>query len=209
MNKILNIVLTVFICIGVLVFCGYYGYRYFSVPSNKVSPYENTERLNSGKIKADALDAVSEAADFQNLPDIEDEKKGEKIEPATKMVYEYYYTKDSTTQRAEEEPPYYMIGKTKEEMEAIFDEWEIVSFSKDAVVMRKSIDAGSAQSYIVGVQDGFVAVFYTEAMDGAKIKEVTDTPISALPKEDQKKLLEGISISGDDALIRLLEDYGS
>ncbi|MBE6011148.1 MAG: hypothetical protein E7234_01150 [Lachnospiraceae bacterium] len=175
----------------------YFSYGIFNNPSQKPEQLANTALLPETPKDTDI--------EANNIK----EEEIVKIKPYTKMIYEYYYKDDRNTERSEEEPPHFMIGKTKEEMEITFDQWEIVKFTEEEVIMRRQMEGSSAQNYIVGVQDGYVAVFYNEAIDGAKIKEITDTPVSALPEDERQKLLDGISISGEEALMRLLEDYTS
>ena len=62
--------------------------------------------------------------------------------------------------------------------------------------------------FIVGVQDGFIAIFVD---NGATIslKETTSIPINALPAEEQARLLAGIHADDAAALAQVLQDYGS
>ena len=48
-----------------------------------------------------------------------------------------------------------------------------------------------------------------EAQHGIILHEITNTPISALPLEEQERLLEGISVIGDENLSKILSDYTS
>lgn len=133
----------------------------------------------------------------------------EKIEPATKMVYQYYYEDDGKIEITEEDAPYFLLDMTEEALREIFTEWELLSFSPQQVVMQKTMAGKSNQYYILGVQDGYVAVFYTEAINGSNLKEITGTPVLSLPAEEQRKLREGIQVEGYERLLKLLEDYGS
>ncbi|HOA82183.1 MAG TPA: BofC C-terminal domain-containing protein, partial [Defluviitaleaceae bacterium] len=63
--------------------------------------------------------------------------------------------------------------------------------------------------YVLGVHDGFVAIFYNNEEDVTKVKEVTETPIPSLPPEERNKLEKGIKVYSEDELIRMLEDYTS
>jgi len=62
--------------------------------------------------------------------------------------------------------------------------------------------------YVVTVVDGFVAVFYA-AHTGGALKEMTTSPVSTLPAYDQQRLQAGILIYNEEALARILQDYGS
>lgn len=61
--------------------------------------------------------------------------------------------------------------------------------------------------YMVGTSNGFVAVFY--GTSGEALKEITTTPTTALPPEEQQRLLEGIRVYTNEELVRVLQDYGS
>lgn len=130
-----------------------------------------------------------------------------RITKNAKIAYEYSYP-DGITKRDEEEVPYFLIGVTEDELTEIYYGWDIAGFSQDSVVLRKQLKQ-EGESYIVGVKDGFVAVFYNSAQKTDNIKEVTSTPVNALTPDEQLKLKEGIYVSGRDNLNKILEDYGS
>lgn len=132
-----------------------------------------------------------------------------RIMPSTKMVYEYYYTEDGVTQTLEDVPPYFLLDMTLEDMKKVYTDWKIVSFSSEKVVMRKTLEAKSNEQYIIGEKNGYVAVYYKEAQHGIILHEITNTPLSALPLEEQERLLEGISVIGDENLSKILSDYTS
>jgi hypothetical protein len=64
-----------------------------------------------------------------------------------------------------------------------------------------------AHRFIVTSKDGVIVVYH--AGEKSEIKEVTLTPVNALPPEEQERLAQGILIYTEEALIRILEDYGS
>ncbi len=133
-----------------------------------------------------------------------------KISANTKMIYEYLYEEDKRTEVSEEEkPPYYLMDMTEDMLTELFTDWEVVDFGDDKVVMRKNMPGKSTQHYILGIQDGFVAVFYKESIDGTNLKEITDKPVSSLTLEEQANLIKGIEITGDEQLHKILEDYMS
>jgi hypothetical protein len=63
-------------------------------------------------------------------------------------------------------------------------------------------------NYMLGLHEGYIAVYF--GGDGAKgIKEVTATPLSALPQEEWARLATGIRVEDEEELSLLLQDYGS
>ncbi|MCL2216118.1 MAG: hypothetical protein FWB91_03755 [Defluviitaleaceae bacterium] len=63
--------------------------------------------------------------------------------------------------------------------------------------------------FVVTTLDGYIVVYHA-ALDGrGEIMEITSTPVNALPLVEQSRLAQGIRIYTEEALIRILEDYGS
>ena len=62
--------------------------------------------------------------------------------------------------------------------------------------------------YVVSVLDGYVVVYHAPGFGGG-IKELTNTPISTLGLEELDQLTAGIKIYSDEALARILQDFGS
>jgi len=60
--------------------------------------------------------------------------------------------------------------------------------------------------FVVTAQDGYIVVHRANSK-AVYIK--TNTAISAFPDEEQERLQMGIAVCTEDALHRLLEDYGS
>jgi len=65
--------------------------------------------------------------------------------------------------------------------------------------------------YVVTVQDDFIIVRHVEAVGKVcgPMYMTTNTPVSALPIEEQQRLADGIFIYDEDSLFRILEDFGS
>jgi hypothetical protein len=59
--------------------------------------------------------------------------------------------------------------------------------------------------YKLGVQDGYITVYY----GGGPVKEVTALPTDALPFDEKLRLSEGIPVYDEAELVMLLQDYGS
>lgn len=77
----------------------------------------------------------------------------------------------------------------------------------------EAFDAAFEEALASGkYQEGEEALFFDEFISMNKdhyLREVIDTHIGSLSEEEQDKLNEGISVYGDEELIRLLENYTS
>lgn len=133
---------------------------------------------------------------------------GVRITPVTQMVYEYCYD-DGRVESSREDAPYFLLDMGAEKLEEMFPDWEVTVFTEDEVVMRKYVPGKSGEYYIVGIQDGYVAVFYQQPVNGTKLKEITNTPVHTLSSDERQRLADGIQIQGNDRLAKVMEDYGS
>ena len=88
----------------------------------------------------------------------------------------------------------------------------ITPTAEDTPFNRSTNELADAQSppethrYIVTTVDGYIAVFQAE--DG-NLVEVTTTPTSTFSLYELERLRNGIRIYTDEALARILQDYGS
>jgi hypothetical protein len=132
-----------------------------------------------------------------------------RITPSTLMIYEYHIEGTDQFEIAEEFPSQFLLNMNRAQLAATFIDWQIISFSEDEVHLRQIISIAERQ-FTISVYNGFIAVFYdNDTSDSSKIKELTNRPISALPFEEQERLRVGITVTGNDELIRALEDFGS
>ncbi|MCD8215369.1 MAG: hypothetical protein LUC97_07005 [Clostridiales bacterium] len=132
--------------------------------------------------------------------------QAEKIDSNTKIIYEYVYL-GGHKEQSETTAPRNWQGLTLTEFKGIFDTWQIKEFSGKRVVLSKNLKVYSPKHYVLGVYEGYVAVFRKNEFSEDKVKEITETPVSALPETEQKRLSAGIDFYGDEELARILQDY--
>lgn len=119
--------------------------------------------------------------------------------------------------------PGFLIGMTREELadyiahymetlslaeyEAGLQTYDIVSFSENKVVLRKTYDASKVlYKYYVNITDGMVTVFYS---DLKSVYEYTHIPAVDLTEEVRQVLLEGIYVKNREELYSILEGFSS
>lgn len=127
--------------------------------------------------------------------------------------------KDSVARTA----PGFLIGMTREELSAYVGKYmenlslaeyeaglmayDIVSFSEDKVVLRKTYDASKVPyKFYVNITDGMVTVFYS---DMESVFEYTHIPAVDLAEEDRLALIEGIYVKDREELYSILEGFSS
>lgn len=109
---------------------------------------------------------------------------------------------DGISERGYSLPPEYMEGYTKEELQNVFEGWQMESFSTKKVVFVKNYDYQSPQHYVIKEYEGYVAVFYRK---NGVLKELTSTPVASLDEAERKKYEEGVEIDGEKNLVKYLE----
>jgi len=62
--------------------------------------------------------------------------------------------------------------------------------------------------YVVSTLNGYVVVYHAEHAGGG-IKELTSTAVGSLSPDELEMLAQGIRIYNEEALARILQDYGS
>lgn len=119
--------------------------------------------------------------------------------------------------------PGFLIGMTKEELssylEAYMEElslaeyeagliaYDIISFSEDNVILRKTYDINKIPyKYYVNISDGMVTVYYS---DLKSVYEYTHIPAVDLSEEDRLALIEGIYVKNREELYSILEGFSS
>ncbi len=136
-------------------------------------------------------------------------KKEITVKKEGKIIYQYYYTKDAITKEVEEPVPDFLEGLNREQMQSIYNGWQIVYFSPEKVILRCSVEGKSSEVFVLKEYEGYLAVFTEDINKKMKLKELTQVPISVLPEPERQQLIEGIYVLGEENLVKLLSDFTS
>lgn len=145
------------------------------------------------------------------------------IKPTTKYILETYNVKEKSFSREIKDIPNYLIGLNRKEIinylsgymgELSLEEskkglvsYELVSFSTDEMILRKTYNSDNIKyKYYMMVLEGYVTVYYS---DKKTVFEYTDIELKNLPEEDQNKLVEGYYVEDQEELYSILEGYTS
>lgn len=167
-----------------------------------VGNYFYNKTLNSTKEENILQNSVA-----KNLQNAISNLEEEKTTKDTKLIYEYMYNPSGNIRKTEKQIPIELANKSRKIIENTFDEWSVITFSPQKVVLRKNIDSKNT-SYILKEYQGFISVFYNDN-NFEELKEITEIPVSTLPEDDQILLKKGIYIQGNKNLLKTLQDYES
>ena len=164
----------------------------------------------------DAEMAIPVFAEIQHQPEPlnnslttthEDEEVTEsRISEGTLITYDFYHSETGEYESITEYAAESLLGMTIDDLKRFFADWQVLSFDPYEVHLRQNSTI-SYQDFIIGIHEGYIAVFYNDEHNA--IKELTTRPISALAPEEQERLFEGIRVTGNEELMRALEDFGS
>lgn len=141
----------------------------------------------------------------------------------TVLKVENYNRKEGTILEMEETMPVEYIGMDRQQLTSYLEEYEkepsiadlemgfekyqIISFSSDQVVLRKTFTPPNvAYKYYLTEEDGCVIVYY---IDKKTVFEYTNILVNSLPEELQRQLRKGKYITDIDSLYDFLENYSS
>lgn len=131
------------------------------------------------------------------------------IDANTTIVYQFFYTRDRVTKEQIEPAPVFLQGVDPEQLQSIYNGWQILLFSPEKVILRCRIDGLSSEAYLLGESDGCLAVFYEDAGKALHLKEKTELPLSALPDGEARQIREGMRVTGEENLAKVLSDLMS
>jgi hypothetical protein len=191
MIKTLKVFLITFVCVFVCFLGLRFGYDFIA-----------QRKIAAPEIAEDVSEAAQAPRPAATIPE-------PRVKAGTRIVYEYISSIDGAVETSEESVPYFLIGKTRKDVAELYKDWRTLTFTEDLIVLRKTGEPPGGQKYVVGVLDGQIAVFYKNPVNGSSIKEITSSPVSALPREEQQKLLDGVEVGSEAELMQMLQDYGS
>jgi len=163
---------------------------------------------NVGQSLTEMLAAEDEEVRYGEAQE-EPEPPVERVDAYTRIVFERNYVLDGIVLASEEPIPHFAINMDRESLAGIYFEWDIVDFTPRQVTMRRNITNRHAEHYIVAEYDGFVAVFLQSGGSSPLLVETTRTPVAALAPSEQARIREGIIVQGEDAMLRIIQDYES
>lgn len=131
----------------------------------------------------------------------------EKTTPNTIIIFESYYSKCGHSKIRSEKISNEYVNKTEEEIQKIYSDWEIKSFSSDRIELYKNENSLCGNHYIVKEENGYVTV-YNINKDGQEVlSDKTDISTQYLPKDDNDLLKNGIKANSASQLEQILADF--
>ncbi|MGN6710915.1 BofC C-terminal domain-containing protein [Anaerocolumna jejuensis] len=143
--------------------------------------------------------------------------------PTTQYTLQTYDMKTKSMKEEQLPTPSYLIGLNREEVmeylkgyladlslnefEKGLTAFELVSFSTDNIVLRKTYNPDSVEyKYFLKAVDGYIVAYYG---DKKTVYNYTGVSVEDIPLEERLRLEDGILIKDLDELYAVLENYSS
>ncbi len=198
-----NILIIVFLVISLATVLG----LFFNTDNNIMSKVNNEQnKINSYQVPENLI----KPQDHQDIPnkEITNIPNIDLITPNTVLEFEVNFelcghSKIKKSASASDDE----INLSEEQMRVKYQDWQIVNFEPEKVVLRKTVNAYCPDHFIIGVKGEGIAV-YKYNIDGQKVLlDETDIQISTLTPEDQEIVKGGIVADTEDELQGVLEGF--
>lgn len=181
--------------------------------------YYGSYRLTYGHYREETKEEMSHAGEAV----MTDTAKEAILKSDTEYIIESYNRKTGQTEEIRSPIPMTLLGLNREEtesyaagysddpgideLEAGFEHMELVAFSGDRVIFRKTYMPWEKEyKYSLGEADGCVVVYY---LDNRTVYEYTDIPCDGLPGDIQSRIRNKTCRMDIHELYDFLENYSS
>ena len=128
------------------------------------------------------------------------------LDAACEMIQHLTYTPCQHQLTRRQALPPDLAGKTRADLEAAYDAWQITSFAPKQITMSQSLDMYCPQHFILMPDDsGMLCIFQNKYGDALALVEELGVLFSELPDSYQEELRGGLGFDSQEELVQWLE----
>lgn len=142
-----------------------------------------------------------------NITTVETVQADEKLEFDAEFAQKKYYDECGHFSFQYSELPKELVNLTRQEIEDLYDDWEVESFSPTSLTLSQEINSICDDHYIIKLGDNNIEVFNLKNDGELELYKETDISKNYLPPEDIETLTQGIAVYGKAKLNSTLEDF--
>lgn len=131
----------------------------------------------------------------------------EKVSPNAFLIIKKEYNECGHTTEDDVEIPSEMVNKIQEEIEQMYKDFKVESFSSNEVVLYKNVNGKCGEHYTVKDENGKVVVYNTNEKGEEVLYEETSISTEYLTENDVENIKKGIEIYGKQNLNSFIEDF--
>lgn len=198
MNKVILAILCIIVVIGAI-FTAVIIFK----PNEEKNETIVTE-ISDENIIDDCTDEYEEIKN-QNLLQANSEE--EKVSPNCFIIQNINYKKCGHTITTYLELPKELVNLSKEEVEDIYNDWKIESFSSNEIVLYKESEDECGEHYLVKDNEGKITIYKILENGNEEVYENTNISSEYLTDTDKINVKKGIRVNGKQELNQLIEDF--
>ncbi len=188
MNKVIITILSIIVLmISILV-----GIQVFKTQNNNVTEHQIAQI--SEEIEDDCTEEWKELYE-QNTMNLQvNTQEDIRLSPNCSFTFQTHYTGCGHTSRKYMNIPQQLVNKTEEELQELYNDWKITTFTANEVILEKEETGGCGEHYILRDVDGKIVIYVIK--DG-KEEEYEKTEISTdyLTETDKITMKEGLKVN--------------
>lgn len=138
---------------------------------------------------------------------VETAQSEEKVSYNAEFALKKYYDECGHFTFQYAELPTELVNLTRQEVEDLYDDWEVESFSSDSVTLCQEINSLCDEHYMVRLGENNIEIYHVGNGGSLSLYKETDISKEYLTEEDIATLEEGIYVYGTGKLNATIEDF--
>ena len=130
-----------------------------------------------------------------------------KVSPNATFIMKTKYLRCGHTTKKYETAPPFTVNLSKNDLQKMYENWEIESFSNNEVIMKKSEEGICNEHYVIREKEGQIVVYNLDSKNNEIIIRETGILTAYLPDLDKSNLKKGIFVVGEGSLNKLIENF--
>lgn len=169
--------------------------------------YENIkyDKIEEAKVTDECVYEGNSVEEEKN--DIEVSSAETKLSPNAQLVIKRYYKDCGHTTKEIKDIPDDMVNKDQEEIEGIYADYKLESFSNNMVVLYKEEEGQCNEHYIIRDEDSNIMIYKVLNDGSEEIYQNTGISTEYLPETDRINLKDGLKVYGRENLNSIIEDF--
>lgn len=169
--------------------------------------YENIkyDKIEEAKVTDECVYEGNSVEEEEN--DIEVSSAETKLSPNAQLVIKRYYKDCGHTTKEIKDIPDDMVNKDQEEIEGIYADYKLESFSNNMVVLYKEEEGQCNEHYIIRDEDSNIMIYKVLNDGSEEIYQNTGISTEYLPETDRINLKDGLKVYGRENLNSIIEDF--
>ena len=169
--------------------------------------YENVkyDKLEEAKVTDECIYEENTIEEEEN--NIKVSSAETKLSPNAELVIKKYYKDCGHTTKEIKTIPNDMVNRNQEEIEKIYTDYKLESFSNDMVVLYKEEEGQCNEHYIIKDEDSNIMIYKILSNGNEEIYQNTGISTEYLPETDKISLKNGLKVYGREKLNSIIEDF--